>query len=250
MNCDNTNILSRNYLEAPSTEAGTISDKCVTRVTVGGIEGNLVQRDDKTKKVEHEKVPLRPACNGCNITWREYMSKDRVEKEWDIVEAICYGVFEHPHLSDERVIDRCGVPFDWPIHWVVGEMCSDDNTPPEKTQLDALKHIIAHGANVNQPASSTQWTALMEALDPKIFQYLLSQGADVHARDSNNCTLIHKRLNICETRNIHKVLALLDEDVVRSMCSEYYRGKKPVDRFDDWLIQICREEYEFIQRHS
>lgn len=153
-------------------------------------------------KMEPVRIPYtlkEPCADGCKMTWQMYHIM-HVNHDWDITTTICHGVYEHPHLSNELIVDRHGISFDYPIHWIVGDMCSDNDAPNGKTRMDVLAHVINHGADVNNQITD-EMTPLMVAIDVKVFAYLLSKGADVNKRCMSG-NILHARTHICKVDTI------------------------------------------------
>lgn len=171
------------------------------------------------------------------MTWETYNATTRVENDWSMTMTICHGVYEHPHFSNEMIVDAHGVKFDWSIHWIVGDMCDDSKVPHGKTRMDVLKHIIEHGADVNQLTHHVDFTPLMETIDGEVFGYLLSKGANVNKRCCGKINILHERIDSVQASTIE---AIWHFPGVSGLAHEKdNRGQTPLD----CMIQYQRKTY-------
>lgn len=108
-----------------------------------------------------------------------------------------------------------------------------------KAQTDKLLRLIAHGANVNQPAGDDGRTALHVAVgwgykgdkSLTVIHLLLDHGADINARDSRRQTPLHWAV---QERNRDAVELLLKRGADRAFRDS--DGKVPLDYSEDEAI--------------
>lgn len=175
---------------------------------------------------------LKEPCGGeCKMTWKMYESMT-LGNGRDIVATICHGVYEHPHLSNDLYVDRYGTPFDYPIHWIVGDMYTDYKAPHGKTRMDVLKHIIENGADVNVKESITHYTPLLNTFDVDIFEYLVSHGANIDDCDSKGNNILHHCVQVGGMRHIKNIWHIPG---VAALARERNKMEKtPLDLVNTW----------------
>ena len=108
-----------------------------------------------------------------------------------------------------------------------------------KAQIEKIHRLIAHGANVNQPAGDDGRTALHVASgwgykgdrSLAVISLLLENGADINARDKRNQTPLHWAV---QERNRGAVELLLRRGADRS-CHDS-DGKVPLDYSEDEAV--------------
>jgi ankyrin repeat protein len=110
-----------------------------------------------------------------------------------------------------------------------------------KAQAEKLERLIAHGADVNQPAVKDGRTALHVAAgwgykgtsSLAVIRVLLKHGADINARDKNHQTPLHWAV---QERNKDSAEFLLQNGADRSICDS--EGKTPLDYSDNEEISV------------
>lgn len=116
---------------------------------------------------------------GCTMTWRRYLrqNSNRSYKIHELARLIYRSVYEHPHLSNSKIIHVYGETLGYPIHWIVNDTASKDFGVEER--IKALNHIILHGANVNQTdRQAGEPTPLLITQNIELIHALMMSGAD------------------------------------------------------------------------
>lgn len=136
---------------------------------------------------------MAEVCEGCDITWQEYL-KQRDDSITEIGATVYQGVIDHPHLSGDAIIYEWpyGESYTYPLHMITDGFIDEiEFLPPNVTRTDLVRHMLKHGANVNQLDAFDKCPCVVHVQHIEIYNILEEHGADVSLTGECGYTILH-----------------------------------------------------------
>lgn len=130
-------------------------------------------------------------CTGCGITWGGYIHQ-KARLGWSMGTIVCQGVVDHPHLVTAAIVYRRGIGniYDYPIRWITNPT-STTQFPQHISQIDLLRHAIAHGANIAHRDTRHTTSCIVNAHNLEVFECLIENGGDIFSVNERGDTILH-----------------------------------------------------------